>query len=199
MASLKHLTLSNAEKASGLNDDLQGLSFERSGGRSSRSGEQSLLKHRRRFAWVVDLVVLLLIAAVAVGLVFLYRFLKNTYAPVWEERPVTWTAELTGVNAELISYDRNGDMVFLGKEVYASNAEDADALGIVSDARIVHADGEEQAGEVTLYLTVDATARYRAGKGYWMNDTRLLCGQEYSFRLAGLEAAGMVISLRETE
>ena len=54
-----------------------------------------------------------------------------------------------------------------------------------------------QPDTVTLYLTVEATASYRAGKGYWMNDTRLLCGDERSFRMAGLEARGTVISLRE--
>ena len=75
--------------------------------------------------------------------------------------------------------------------------EDADLLGTVTDVWLLRVTETGQPDTVTLYLTVEATASYRAGKGYWMNDTRLLCGDERSFRMAGLEARGTVISLRE--
>ena len=101
---------------------------------------------------------------------------------------------------ELYQYiEQNADLchVLLGKNVYNSEQEDADLLGTVTDVWLLRVMETGQPDTVTLYLTVEATASYRAGKGYWMNDTRLLCGDERSFRMAGLEARGTVISLRE--
>ena len=182
MASLRHMPPPGGDKASGLDGDLQGRRLREDGTPRGRREGQDPLSRRRSRAWVADLVILVL---------------RNTYAPVWEKTSVVWTLELKDVDPELIAYDRSGDMVLLGKNVYNSEQEDADLLGTVTDVWLLRVTETGQPDTVTLYLTVEATASYRAGKGYWMNDTRLLCGDERSFRMAGLEARGTVISLRE--
>ena len=197
MASLRHMPPPGGDKASGLDGDLQGRRLREDGTSRGRREGQDPLSRRRSRAWVADLVILVLVAAAVVGILYLYRYLRNTYAPVWEKMSVVWTLELKDVDPELIAYDRSGDMVLLGKNVYNSEQEDADLLGTVTDVLLLRVTETGQPDTVTLYLTVEATASYRAGKGYWMNDTRLLCGDERSFRMAGLEARGTVISLRE--
>lgn len=197
MASLRHMPPPGGDKASGLDGDLQGRRLREDGTPRGRREGQDPLSRRRSRAWVADLVILVLVAAAVVGILYLYRYLRNTYAPVWEKTSVVWTLELKDVDPELIAYDRSGDMVLLGKNVYNSEQEDADLLGTVTDVWLLRVTETGQPDTVTLYLTVEATASYRAGKGYWMNDTRLLCGDERSFRMAGLEARGAVISLRE--
>lgn len=197
MASLRHMPPPGGDKASGLDGDLQGRRLREDGTSRGRREGQDPLSRRRSRAWVADLVILVLVAAAVVGVLYLYRYLRNTYAPVWEKMSVVWTLELKDVDPELIAYDRSGDMVLLGKNVYNSEQEDADLLGTVTDVLLLRVTETGQPDTVTLYLTVEATASYRAGKGYWMNDTRLLCGDERSFRMAGLEARGTVISLRE--
>lgn len=197
MASLRHMPPPGGDKASGLDGDLQGRRLREDGTPHGRREGQDPLSRRRSRAWVADLVILVLVAAAVVGILYLYRYLRNTYAPVWEKTSVVWTLELKDVDPELIAYDRSGDMVLLGKNVYNSEQEDADLLGTVTDVLLLRVTETGQPDTVTLYLTVEATASYRAGKGYWMNDTRLLCGDERNFRMAGLEARGTVISLRE--
>ena len=194
MASLRHMPPPGGDKASGLDGDLQGRRIREDGTPRGRREGQDPLSRRRSRAWVADLVILVLVAAAVVGILYLYRYLRNTYAPVWEKTSVVWTLELKDVDPELIAYDRSGDMVLLGKNVYNSEQEDADLLGTVTDVWLLRVTETGQPDTVTLYLTVEATASYRAGKGYWMNDTRLLCGDERSFRMAGLEARGTVIA-----
>ena len=167
MASLRHMPPPGGDKASGLDGDLQGRRLREDGTPRGRREGQDPLSRRRSRAWVADLVILVLVAAAVVGILYLYRYLRNTYAPVWEKTSVVWTLELKDVDPELI------------------------------DVWLLRVTETGQPDTVTLYLTVEATASYRAGKGYWMNDTRLLCGDERSFRMAGLEARGTVISLRE--
>ena len=57
--------------------------------------------------------------------------------------------------------------------------------------------GEDGANTLTLYLTVEASAHYREGKGYRMGVTTLLAGMEGSFRAEGMVAEGTVISMHE--
>lgn len=196
MASLRNMIPPGGEKASGLDDELR--KARRSGEVSAHThGGMDSLGNRRGGAWVVDLVILLLIAGTVTGSIFLYRYLRDTYAPAWEEVSVVWTLELPDLEPELLSYDRNGDIVLLGKDVYSSALEDADRMGTVTDIWLTRHSAEGQSDTVTLYLTVESDARYRPDKGYWMTDTRLLCGEERTFRLAGLEAKGCLISLHE--
>ena len=205
MASLRHMPPPGGDKASGLDGDLQGRRLREDGTpRGRREGQDPLNRRRSRAVAAHDDRTVLahavqhfIEAAAVVGILYLYRYLRNTYAPVWEKTSVVWTLELKDVDPELIAYDRSGDMVLLGKNVYNSEQEDADLLGTVTDVWLLRVTETGQPDTVTLYLTVEATASYRAGKGYWMNDTRLLCGDERNFRMAGLEARGTVISLRE--
>ena len=133
MASLRHMPPPGGDKASGLDGDLQGRRLREDGAPRGRREGQDPLSRRRSRAWVADLVILVLVAAAVVGILYLYRYLRNTYAPVWEKTSVVWTLELKDVDPELIAYDRSGDRVLLGTNVYNSEQEDADLLGTVTD------------------------------------------------------------------
>lgn len=151
---------------------------------------------RRRRTWLIDGLILLLIIGAGVGLYTAYSYLRDRYAPAWEERQVVYVLELTGVDSEMVAYGSSGEKALCGKDVYGSMKPSADLLGQVTEA--VRVQDAENSDRVTLYLTVEATARYRAGHGYWMADTRLLCGETRGFRLAGLEVQGSILSLQTT-
>lgn len=194
MASLDHTPLPGGEKASGI----EGLQTTAHKGSASARWRDALEDRRprqgRARVWMVDILLLVAIAGLVVGGIFLYRYLRDTYAPSWDEEQVVYVLELPGVDPALLSSASSGDRVLVGKEIYASAREDADVLGTVQE--VVRISDGEASDSVTLYVTVTATVRYREGKGYWIGDTRLLCGKTYSIRVAGLETEGELLSLR---
>lgn len=152
---------------------------------------------KRRGTWMIDGVILVLIIGAVVGLYFAYSYLRDRYAPAWEERQVVYVLELNGVDSEMVAYGSGGEKALCGKDVYGSMKPSADLLGRVTEA--VRVQDAEDPDRATLYLTIEATARYRTGRGYWMADTRLLCGETRRFRLAGLEVQGSILSLQTQE
>lgn len=193
MASLDHTPLPGGEKASGI-EDLQTTARKRLASARKRDAlDDGRPRRGRAKVWVVDILLLVAIAGLVVGGVFLYRYLRDTYAPSWDEEQVVYVVELSGLDPTLLTSASGGDRPLVGKEIYASAREDADVLGTVRDVVRVT---DEKTGRVTLYLTVAATVRYREEKGYWIGDTRLLCGRTYSMRVAGLETSGKLLSLR---
>lgn len=150
-----------------------------------------------RKTWLIDGFILLLIVGLGVGVYYAYSFLRDKYAPTWEERQVVYVLELTGVDPEMVVYGSGGEKALCGKDVYGSMKPGADQLGRVTEA--VRVQNAENPDCVTLYLVVEGTARYREGRGYWMADTRLLCGETRVFRLAGLEVQGSILSLQTRE
>lgn len=154
-------------------------------------------RNGRANAWVVDVVILLLLAALGVGIWFGYRYLKQKYAPLWEQRTVTYCILVEGLDPELITYGPDGQVTLCGQTVYASDREEADNLGTVMSAETVLITREGEKESVDLYLYVEAETRYQAGYGYWAGDTRLLAGSQGTYRLFGLIVRGQIISLEE--
>lgn len=193
MASLDHTPLPGGDKASGIENLQTTARKELASARKRDALEDRRPRGGRTRVWVVDILLLVAIAALIVGGIFLYRYLRDTYAPSWDEKQVVYVLELSGLDPTLLSSASGGDRALVGKEIYASAREDADVLGTVRDVVRVT---DEKTGRVTLYLTVTATVRYREEKGYWIGDTRLLCGRTYSVRVAGLAASGELLSLK---
>jgi hypothetical protein len=154
-------------------------------------------KSGRPNAWLGDVIILLIIAALGVSMWFGYRYLKQKYAPLWERRTVTYCILVEGLDPALIPYGSDGQMALCGQAVYASDREDADNLGTVVSAETVLVTREGQGDSVDLYLYVEAETQYQAGDGYWAGDTRLLAGSQSTYRFFGLIAQGQIIFLEE--
>lgn len=170
-------------------------------GREGRKRRHVVLAGRERRLWVailVDFILLALVAGLLVGGVFGYRALREMYAPEWEVREVIFRVKMEDVPPEMLLLDEEqGDLAVRGQPIWSSEATDADMLGTVQDVRTATVTAEGGGITLNVYLEVKANAYYRKGKGYRMGETMLLAGSTGVYRLAGLAAEGMIISVRE--
>ncbi|MBR5124017.1 MAG: DUF4330 family protein, partial [Clostridia bacterium] len=146
---------------------------------------------------VVDLVLLVVIVGLVVGGVHFYRTLRDLYAPVWETREVVFCVRMDGIEPSMVKYGQDGRYTFTDKPIWSSDRTDADCLGTVTDVQTVLVSRDDGYNTVTMYLTVEAQAYYREGKGYRMGATMLLAGSEGVFRVEGMAAEGVIISMHE--
>lgn len=168
-------------------------------GKGGRRSRRAMGRGASR-GWItllVDIVLLLVLAGLVVGGVFAYRAIRELYAPTWETREVVFEVEMTGIDLDLVKYGQDGRPTITGHPLWSSDRSDADQLGTVTDVRTVLVSGAEGENSLNLYLTVQATAYYREGKGYRMGATMLLAGMKGSFMAQGLVAEGTVISMHE--
>ena len=196
--------LVGGEKLSGLSADAHrdgGVTHRptkkanRSSRRNDRNDAREWKKREGFRRLMVDTVLLLIIAALAVGGVWGYRALKEVYAPVWDETTVEFCIRIGGVDVASI-YDEEGRSLFDQCDVWHSDHAQGELWGTVVD---VDAPPEENGHTATLYLTVRSAALYRAGEGYYIGETHLLAGMKSTFRVRGIMAEGEVISLRESK
>lgn len=152
---------------------------------------------RRGLSLAVDLILLLVLVGLIIGGVFGYRAIRELYAPTWETRDVVFCVEMTNIDPSMVKYNQDGRPTFTGNPIWSSDRTDADCLGTVADVRTVLVSGEDGQNTLTLYLTVEAKAHYREGKGYRMGATMLLAGIEGEFRVEGMISEGTVISMHE--
>lgn len=146
---------------------------------------------------LVDAILLAVIVGLVVGGVFAYRAVRELYAPTWETHEIVFCVEITGVDPAMVKYGQDGRPTMTDHPLWSSDRIDADCLGTVTDVRTVLVSGEDGKNTLNLYLTVEAAAHYREGKGYRMGGTMLLAGMKGSFMLEGLIAEGTVISMHE--
>ena len=97
----------------------------------------------------------------------------------------------------MVRYDqKKGQYTIMDNPIWSSDLTNADQLGTVVDVRTVLV-STGAVNTVTLYLEVEAKAYYREGKGYRMGETMLLAGTTGTYRLQGLTADGIIISMHE--
>ena len=144
---------------------------------------------------IVDVLVILVLVGIGVGAWFGYSLLKESYAPAWEERPITYYVEMEGIDPGIVKYGQDGRPTFVHNSIWSSGSAEADLLGTVTDVQSVLVAREDGQNTLTLYLTIEANALYREGKGYRLGETRLLAGLKSEYRLSGLTAEGWIISL----
>ena len=170
-------------------------------GRESKKRSKAVLARRGKRLWVsllVDFLLLALVAGLAVGGVFGYRALREMYAPEWEVREVIFRVKMENIPPDMVRYDQaQGKFAIVGNPIWSSEHTDADMLGTVEEIRTATASLENGETVLTVYLDVKANAYYRKGKGYRMGETMLLAGSTGVYRLEGLAAEGMIISVRE--
>jgi hypothetical protein len=198
MASLKRFDAD--PKASSLPDSATAhRPVSSNSGKTGGEGKRAMGRRGTR-GWVtlvVDIILLLVIAGLTVGGVFAYRAIRELYAPTWETREVVFEVEMTGIDLDLVKYGQDGRPTMTGHPLWSSDRSDTDFLGTVTDVRTVLVSEEGGKNTLNLYLTVEATAHYREGKGYRMGATMLLAGMKNTFMAEGLVAEGTVISMHE--
>ncbi len=153
--------------------------------------------NRKWVTLVVDLILLAVLIGLSVGGVFAYRAIRDLYAPVWETRDVVFCVKMEGIDPSMVKYGQDGRSTFTGNPIWSSDRTDADCLGTVTDVRTVLVSREDDDNTITMYLTVEAEAHYREGKGYRMGATMLLAGDEGTYRVEGMIAEGIIISMHE--
>lgn len=188
----------NGYKASSLSDDtLQPIARTASGTKKrgrDKKNEVNLSARRKaaRGGFVVDLVLLLLVALLSVGGWFGYRALKVLYTPVWDTRQVEFCVEIRNID-----YDSADELLPTLEDhgLWYSDTAEGDYLGIVSDVRAVPTITEDGKETMTLYLTVRTQAKYSREQGYFVGSTRILAGETGIYRAEGMIAEGIVVSL----
>ena len=169
-------------------------------GKGSRGHGRMTMSRRGGRWWVsllVDLVLLAVVTGLVVGFIFAFRAVRELYAPTWEVRSVVFCVKMEGISPDMVKYDREkGQYTIVSNPIWSSEFTDADHLGTVTDVRTVLVSTGE-VNTVTLYLKVEADAYYREGKGYRMGETLILAGAEGTYRLEGLTAEGIIISMHE--
>lgn len=189
--------VSSLTAASGPSGRADGSDKQKNYGTAALTGRAG---DKKSMAWLADIIIILLIAAAAVlAWLYLVRPLMGAYRQSWEEREIVYVLEIPKVDPACLTYDRDGEPELIGKSVLSAPRDDADVLGQVTDADMTVVIGEDGSSALTLRLTVEATVRYRAGEGFSSGDTRLLCGEVRTFRLWGLTAEGMILSINTTE
>lgn len=185
-------------KASSLSGDTL-TPLSRTAGNVSKRGKEKdrTLPSGKKFSrrgFLVDLLVLLVLAGVIVGAWFGYGALQKLYTPVWETRQVEFCVEIGNID-----YDRADQLLptLTDRQLWSSDHVEGECLGIVSDVRAVPSVTEDNREIMTLYLTVTTQAKYRKGEGYFVGDTRLLAGETGIFRAESLSAEGMVVSVQD--
>lgn len=171
---------------------------EREGGRGITGGGR--MGGKTNPVWrtlLVDLILLAVLAGLVIGGVFAYRGIRELYAPTWESREVVFCVEMTGLDPAMVKYGQDSRPAMTDHPLWSSDRTDADYLGEVTDVRTVLITGEDGRNTLNIYLTVEATALYREGKGYRMGATMLLAGMQGTFMAQGLVSEGTVISMHE--
>ena len=167
----------------------------------SAKGTGKVTKGRREGrTWVsllVDIILLLVLAGLIAGAWLGLSALRELYAPTWETRTMVYCVEIEGISPDAVKYGSDGRYVFENKGIWSSAYTDADFLGTVTHAQTVLVAWDDGSNTVTLYVTVEAEAYYREGKGYRMGETMLLAGAQGDFRLEGMTARGTIVSMHE--
>ena len=146
---------------------------------------------------LVDIILLLVLAGLIVGAWLGLCALRDLYAPTWETRTVVYCVEIEGIAPDEVKYGSDGRYIFENKGIWSSAYTDADFLGTVTHVQTVLVAWDDGSNTVTLYVTVEADAYYREGKGYRMGETMLLAGVQGDFRLEGMIAHGTIVSMHE--
>lgn len=183
-----------------IRDPMTGSSGSTEPVKSAKGMGKVAVGRQSRRLWVsilVDVIMLLVLIGLIAGAWLGIRIIRELYAPTWETRTVVYCVEIEGISPDDVKYGADGRYVFENKGMWSSDRTDADFLGTVTQARTVLVAWDDGSNTVTLYVTVEAQAYYREGKGYRMGETMLLAGAQGDFRLEGMTAHGTIVSMHE--
>ena len=166
-------------------------------------------KKRRWLFLLVDILLLVFVVAMVFFLVVLLTPLDLFGGSDVEEREITYTVELAGVDRDQIASLHTGDTV--------TDAETGSVIGevIKVDSRpyeVYTETPEQQENGLfvvtkntypdtfnTVTVTIQVTADYEAGLGYTAEDCRIAAGRSYRLRFPAYAGEGVCITLHWDE
>ena len=190
-----------------LSEKASGLGIEETAGACRRPEQRRGGRRRgkgREVRWTtvgLDILLILLVVGVAVGGYFTYRAIKKAYQPVYETRKIEFEIALVNVDrgmAETLQNNLQGD------DIWYTDRTDGVRLGRIDEIRVAESSTSPYenngitAEKVDVYLLVRADAQFRAGKGYYVSDVRILTGESSVFRVKGLVSEGYFVSVVDT-
>ncbi|MBQ7829191.1 MAG: hypothetical protein IJ345_02870 [Clostridia bacterium] len=180
----KDLKKADSEKSSGTSqiDYVAGLR----GVKSKDAGDSDLAKTksaRKKLPLVVDIIITVLIlamvAGVAFGAYYLFRYFSTDYENVTVEYCFAIPCGENGAEPyeglvhEELYYDVEDSTVYFGKIISVDATED---------------------GSLAL-LTVEITANHKASQGYYLGECRIAVGSDYTLRIDGETVSGTIVEL----
>lgn len=162
--------------------------------------------------WLLLAVDILLLAAIVAAIVFLVTLLTPVSlfdTSDVEQKQLTYTVELAGLEASVVEAFRVGDSVTdkeTGSVIGTITAVDTRPYEVYSTTDYVE-NGTLDLNEVlkvtypdayrTVTVTVTVTADYTAGVGFAVEDCRIAVGREYELRFPGYTGNGVCIGFKE--
>lgn len=134
---------------------------------------------------VLDILVGLLILAIAAGIIVGTYFLFKYYSNDYDTATITYTFIYDG-------YVDPAEMI--GKDMFCDDGETAHYFGEITDVyQVDHRDGYT---EIAWAFEITVTAKYRDDKGYEIDDNRIAVGRGFGLRSGEEEYFGTVVELK---
>jgi hypothetical protein len=156
------------------------------GVKSKDASESDLAKSRtarKKLPLVVDIIVTVLILAIVAGVAFgayyLFRYFSADYEAVTVEYCFAIPCDESGIAPyeklvrEELYYDVEDSTVYFGKIISVDITEN----------------------ESLVVLTVEITANHKASEGYYLGECRIAVGSDYTLRIDGDTVSGTIVEL----
>ncbi|MGI6167926.1 MAG: DUF4330 family protein [Eubacteriales bacterium] len=162
-----------------------------------RKTEEDKPLRRRINALDIIFIIVILLAALFVASFFTPL---NIFGSKSEQRTISYTVEIEGIEAGLADSVRGGDLVF--------DSVSKSAIGVVTAVKksdmvkyvynpelgvleaVVYPQDNDQNTPKTLIITIQATADYRAGSGYRVKGSRISVGSPVTLCFPGFTGTG---------
>ncbi len=143
------------------------------------------VKKKGRFNAVDFLLILIALAVVAAAVIYLVPGLVGRLSSNTTE--VTYTVEFRGVDPDFITNIQAGDKIYDANQNFMIGTVRSVATDSYSVLAYDPVTGEgvmkEHPTLKTLIITVNASAVYTEGEGYYVNGERIAVGRKYDLRL----------------
>lgn len=146
---------------------------------------RSSKKKNKRLPIFVDIIIGVLILAIAIGIVLGSFFLFRYYADDYGEESIEY------VFITHSSQDKSVYQVMRNSELFMDAEDNSFYFGKVTNVDIIEGDD----GPNTIIFTVTAKAKHKRGSGYVVGNERIAVGSQYTFRVGSTTIDGDIVEL----
>ncbi len=150
-----------------------------------------LRRQKRKFPLVFDIIIGILMLALAVGVVVGAYYLFRAFSDDYEAVEIEYTFVMTGESYELVRY-----RISENSRVYVDTENNTHYMGKVLSSQVVELDEE---GNAMLVLRIASEAKYRKEEGYFIGDLRIAVGSDYILRSGALLIDGAIVELNDQQ
>lgn len=184
--SLRNLKSADAEKSFGSSATPQ---VESLSAKMNELTKPSRFSARRRLPVIVDIIIGILMLAIAAGIIVGAVFLFQYYTDDYESIELTYTF-ISPCEEDLQSY-----RTMRNKELYREENGNTLYFGKVTSVEVLKEGSPD--GSNLLVVEVEANVKYKKGEGYSVGDCRIAVGSEYTLRSEYRLITGTIVELAE--